>query len=367
VAASLTACNGPGSTAFEPDVAGDAAAGTPAAGAPSLAALPPPSTLGVTFDWSTYVRLAPGSDNWPMTWADDGHQYTTWGDGGGFGGTNQDGRVRLGVGRVEGGPDDFEEFNVWGGKNPENRATFKGKSYGILALGPTLYMLVYPPRLEDQWKEARLYKSTNRGASWTATSVLFTSSTHGIGLPFFLQFGQAYAGARDDFVYVYGTAVKNASFWGIQKPGEILLLRVPRSGIEDRSQYRWFAGFNSTGAPVWSSQVSAKKPVFQDANGVMRNSANYNAGLRRYLLVTCHTADAGGNIGIFDAPEPWGPWRTVLYQRGWRVPGTAANTYYWNFASKWFSADGRDFTLVHTGVKSNDAWNSVRGRFTGFP
>ena len=31
-----------------------------------------------------------GSDNWPITWADDGHQYTSWGDGCGFGGGNDD-------------------------------------------------------------------------------------------------------------------------------------------------------------------------------------------------------------------------------------------------------------------------------------
>ena len=41
----------------------------------------------VTFDFSSHDRRAPGSDNWPITWAKDDHQYTTWGDGGGFGGT----------------------------------------------------------------------------------------------------------------------------------------------------------------------------------------------------------------------------------------------------------------------------------------
>ena len=50
-----------------------------------LAPYPPSAVItGVTFDWSTHVRLAPGSDNWPITWADDDHQYTCWGDGGGF-------------------------------------------------------------------------------------------------------------------------------------------------------------------------------------------------------------------------------------------------------------------------------------------
>src|SRR5690606_40074440 len=67
----------------------------------------------------------------------------------------------------------------------------------------------------------------------------------------------------------------------------------------------------------WSSDVCssdlAKRPVFTDAeNGVGWNlSVSYHPGLRRYLLCTQHTAIAEGNLGIFDAPEPWGPWTTV--------------------------------------------------------
>ncbi|SDN14955.1 hypothetical protein [Kriegella aquimaris] len=74
----------------------------------------------IEFDWSTHISLAPGSDNWPITWADDNKQYTVWGDGGGFGGTNGLGRSSIGVARLEGNWDDFKAFNVWGGHNGEN-------------------------------------------------------------------------------------------------------------------------------------------------------------------------------------------------------------------------------------------------------
>ncbi|HJX09709.1 MAG TPA: hypothetical protein VJ733_04335 [Candidatus Binatia bacterium] len=43
---------------------------------------------------STLRNLAPYSDNWCITWADNDHQYTSWGDGGGFGGDQKDGRGR---------------------------------------------------------------------------------------------------------------------------------------------------------------------------------------------------------------------------------------------------------------------------------
>ena len=36
----------------------------------------------------------------------------------------------------------------------------------------------------------------------------------------------------------------------------------------------------------------------------------YDAGVGRYLLTVAH-GRGGGRIGVFEAPEPWGPWRTV--------------------------------------------------------
>lgn len=61
------------------------------------AAEPPysPSAViqGISFDDGKARTEAPGSDNWPIAWAANGHLYTSFGDGGGFGGTNSDSRV----------------------------------------------------------------------------------------------------------------------------------------------------------------------------------------------------------------------------------------------------------------------------------
>ena len=56
----------------------------------------------MTFDAASHRRAAEGSDNWPVTWSDDDHQYAVWGDGGGFNGTESDGRASFGVARIEG-------------------------------------------------------------------------------------------------------------------------------------------------------------------------------------------------------------------------------------------------------------------------
>ncbi len=52
-------------------------------------------TGGISLDWNTHQRFAQGSDNFQLTWAADDHLYGAWGDGGGFGGTNSEGRVGL--------------------------------------------------------------------------------------------------------------------------------------------------------------------------------------------------------------------------------------------------------------------------------
>jgi hypothetical protein len=341
----------------------------PAQAATSSSPYPPsPVISGISFDWSTHVRMANGSDNWPVTWAADDHQYTTWGDGGGFGGSNQDGRVSLGVARIEGSAGSYRGVNVWGGKDALQPAQFTGKSYGIAAVDGSLYMWrCGDGSLEAAFMYQRLYRSTNQGQSWQETGVEYTQSSfsgsRGFYCPTFLQYGKDYQGARDSYVYMYAPELKSSS-WEVQKPGEITLMRVPRSGLSSRSQYEYFAGLDGGGSPVWTGDMNGRRPVFQDReNGVMTVSVSYNPGLGRYFLITEHTAGMRGNIGIYDAPEPWGPWTTVLFESGFGTPGIDATTFFWNFSNKWLSADGRDFTMVFTGVSSNDSWNTVRGRF----
>jgi hypothetical protein len=320
----------------------------------------------VDFNWTTKKQLAPGSDNWPMTWAADGHQYTSWGDGGGFGGTNNDGRVSLGVGRVEGTKGSYKGYNVWGGKNAENPAEFDGKSYGIVSVGGVLYMWVSPGSCEQNYTKVRMAKSTNKGANWTRSSWSFTQSQD-LMIPTILQFGKDYAGARDGYVYSYFIHPSPASGTGgcllIQKPGKIYLARVAKSQIMTQSAYEFFTGFDSSKNPKWSTTISSKVPVFQDKdNGVgWTVSVSYNAGLKRYLLITEHTLTYpyGGNIGIYDAPEPWGPWTTAYFATPWA--GSSSKCFYWNFSNKWASSDGKSFVLVYT---AEDKWNTVEGTFT---
>jgi len=319
----------------------------------------PPSTVitGMTIDWSTKDRRASGSDNWPITWADDGHQYTAWGDGEGFNSGNT--RVSLGVARVEGDWDDYVGYDVWGGEASDYPAQFEGKSYGILCVDGVLYMWVGPGSGTESYAEARLCRSTNHGATWTQASWAFPGSD-GVIMPTILNFGKNYAGARDGYVYHYFVE-KKTSAWEVHRPGEITLARVPKDQMMTRSAYQFVAGFDASQNPIWSADIDDRIPIFEDPAGAgIEVSVGYNSGLERYLLITEHTATHQGRMGIFDAPEPWGPWTTVSYTESF----AGGDTFFYNFSNKWQSADGKDVTLIYTGVGSEDAWHSVRARFT---
>jgi hypothetical protein len=323
---------------------------------------------GVGFQKSGHRRQAPGSDNWPVTWADDNNQYTAWGDGGGFRGTNSDGRTSLGVARVSGDHNSYSGKNVWGGKNPENPAQFGGKSRAIISIDGVLYMMVTPGSGTTGFNYIEVARSTNHSRTWQKANFRWNKS-EGLSRPAFLQFGRDYAGARDNFLYVYMIGIEDDSGLVVQKPGRIYLLRVPKTEVfGSKSNYQYFNGLNSSGNPIWSNNISNKRPVFQDPRGVGWTVAvSYNAGLNRYLLTTEHDRSFRGNLGIFDAPTPWGPWTTVSYHYNWQgFREESRGPFYWNFSNKWLRNGGRGFTLVFTGGPGGgiDSWNTINGSFT---
>lgn len=323
-------------------------------------------------DWSTHITAAPGSDNWQLTWADDNQLYGAWGDGGGFGGSNSEGRVSLGFARVEGDWSAFRGVNVWGGKDALNPAKFDGKSWGVICVNGVLYMWVVPKSLlAEMQSEARLYWSTNHGGTWEACPWAFQRSDE-LTIPTICQFGRNYAGAVDQYVYHYFIGPRDASDYLIQKPGTIYLVRCLRTQMLERKSYEFFAGMEGRRV-LWSSEVTQKEPVFSDPdNGVgWVCSVSYNAPLKRYILMTEHTASSRGNLGVYEGLMPWGPWTSVAflseaadsYFGAGHVP---ANTFFWNLPTKWHSRDGLGFALVFTGAgrgKDNDSFNVVQGRF----
>jgi hypothetical protein len=76
----------------------------------------------------------------------------------------------------------------------------------------------------------------------------------------------------------------------------------------------------------------------------------YNPGLKRYLLALGFNHNGGW--GLYDSPNPWGPWTVAFETEKWDQGGTHG----YRLPSKWISPDGRTMQLLFSGIKPNDAF-----------
>jgi hypothetical protein len=323
--------------------------------------------------WETYTTAAPGSDLWPVTWGPDDHLYAAWGDGGGFGGTDSDGRVALGFARIEGGPKNWHGFNVNGGKNPEHPASFprKGKTSGLAFVDGVLYTTV---NLEDgTWPDVDhvLAWSTNQGATWTKAEWLFAKGPGNFQPAKFASFGKDYTGLPDalaGYVYLYGPRQSSDGGSG----NRLYLARAPRIRLRERGAYEFFQKLDAVGVPVWVAEVVLAQPVFSDPNGVSPGAVVYDPGLKRFLLTCFHVGP--GQLGIFDAPNPWGPWTTIAYYEDWGRMGAEGEGLTCGFPQKWMSADGLTLWSIFSvygngakrGINAHDKFNVIKATLKPF-
>ncbi len=332
--------------------------------------LVPKVITGVTFDPKTHRRMALGSDNWPLTWSDDDHQYAMWGDGGGFGGSDSKGRASFGVARIEGDHDNYRGVNRYGGINAECESTIQGKSHGApISIAGVLYAWVTPKSDQHGYESFTLHKSIDKGCTWIAHEVVFTLATDGISYGGFVQAGRDHRDARDGYVYaVAPVAASTHSLKIVQRPGRIALVRVRANAIENRDAYEFFAGTDREGQALWSSSATDKRPIYEDVAGVGPfPQMSYVPGLNRWVYTNEHgngvdNASRNSLLTMAEAPHPWGPWN--VFFKDVFFPSNQQKVFQWNLAPKWFRDEGKAFTLVFSGDDSNDSWNSIDGRFT---
>jgi CubicO group peptidase (beta-lactamase class C family) len=301
----------------------------------------PPSPVIRAIRWApaeTIIRKARGSDTWPLTWADDDGLYTAFGDGNGFEpGTPE--KLSLGFARVDGSPGDFTGSNI---RSPSGERKGDGalgeKASGMLSVGGVLYLWA------RNAGNSRLAWSPDHARTWNWCDWRFETS---FGCPTFLNFGGDYAGARDDYIYAYSPDSDSA----YRAADRMVLARVPKRRIVERSAYEFFQGIGREGTPVWTRDIAGRGAVSSSMGGCYRSSIAFDAGLRRYLM--CQILPGGdarfrGGFGIYDAPQPWGPWTTAYFTEEWDVgPGETCS-----LPTKWISPDGRTVYLVFSGDDS---------------
>lgn len=286
------------------------------------------------------LRKAVDSDNWPLTWADDGALYTSYGDGRGF--DPPVGRkLSLGLAKVEGTPPEFAGSNLRApGAEREGDGAGGPKASGMLMVDGVLYMWV------RNVGNSQLAWSEDHGKTWTWGFKLDTS----FGCPTFLNFGQNYAGAADDYVYTYSQDGPTA----YEPYDGVVLARVPKAKMRERAAYEFFVRIDEAGKATWTSDVARRGPVVAWPGKCERLDVVHNPGLGVYLMTVGH--GHGKGWALLDAKAPWGPWTVAFDTPDWGL----GDTHGYRLTGKWMSDGGTRLWLVFSGRRPYDAF-CVRG------
>ncbi|MGH9587406.1 MAG: DUF4185 domain-containing protein [Acidobacteriaceae bacterium] len=325
--------------------------------------------------YSTY-QLPGDGDLWPSCWAADGNLYAANGDGMAFDPYTKpldfNKRYDMAVSRISGMPPHLSGKTIardvgtdWSGPNYNRKPT------GMLCIHGAIY-LAFQNLVKHHFNDApaaSIAKSTDHGQTWT-----WDKSKPMFGTPddpnspeasmfttiFFADFGKDSDNAIDRYVYVYGLDHN----WAGQQ--ELYLARVPDTKVQNRSTWEFYAGTDEGGSPQWTKDITEKQPVLEDhrrlyPNGSAGRCASrqpvigqggvvYDKPLRRFLFTSWSCA----THQMYEAPEPWGPWKLFLSKdfgpfftpRNYGMYGTS-------IPSKFISADGKTLYL-----QSNIWWTN---------
>jgi len=327
----------------------------------AFAAPYPPSSVITGISWGNIQPAAAiGSDLWINTWANDGNIYAGWGDGWGFGGETsglcQGDKPYIGISKITGSGSNWSGSDIFcGGRWAPSNTHPQGKPIGMIAVGNTLYMGVTQ---QDVWTKYKILKSTDYGKTWYQSNgglwddnLWDFNSANGEVMPAFIERGPGYSNGPSDG-YIYGVMDSSNDI-----THDLYLSRVPKSQIMTKSSYRYFAGLDGSGNATWTSDPWQKRSIFYDSSALGWGAMiSYVPGLNRYLLTVSHNFAGGtygradGSWGLFDAPNPWGPWTTVAYYttgiNTWRDSCFKFNL---SFPQKWMSSDGKNLYMTFSG------------------
>jgi len=365
-------------------------------------ALPQPA--GVEFRRETLCRSGSTGDNWCITWAGDGAQYTSMCDGNWLGGEH---KYHNHLYRIPGQPEDLRVEDVPG--YPQFvQGTGSWFGYGIVSSGGVLYSAISKTpgnRWSGPFRGLKLLASRDGGATWaridrrglerviepwaearnevSADEMFFLEECghphrEQPAYPFsyvsFVQCGRDNTAARDDYTYIHSPE-------GAQSH-QLLLARAPKHQIGVRDAWEYFVRYDDDGHPMWSPDLRERGPVhlFPERSGDDRYfgwyswlpSVVWNEPLGLYIMANGGTyAGCGmtssdedyydawmhertGSLGFWYAHAPWGPWRQFFYTDYWTVDDAGNRTYQPKLSPKWISDDGRRMVLIWSDAMRNE-------------
>ncbi len=317
--------------------------------------------IDLTFDTATIHQHGLGSDQWPMTWASDGSMVAAWGDGYGWNGNAETTKKRsIGVSKIDGVPPALEADDTWGAGPGQSF----GKPDALVDIDGVLWMFwVNGDSKYDHDTYGAL--STDLGETWQLGSErLFKNLPTGFRVRSICQFGQANRGAKDGYVYVY---------FALNRHPDIYLARVDKTKLFDESSYEWFLHLNDDGSASWTKDHHRKAVAFRDNQAYLWHiSTVFHPGLNRILLSKPHydyddnrltpyapKSNISG-LGIFEAPNPWGPWSTVYYTNEFLDDHVKFN---YVIPAKYIDPKSPSFWMAWSGWPEYDNVTFIRGTF----
>jgi hypothetical protein len=309
----------------------------------------PQSNLIKDITFGRVVRSFGDGDNFPTTWADDGNLYTMFNDGTGFS-PNAD-KLSNGFAKLDGTTlRDIEGINV---SSPDISFVGSGKNGrktgGLISVDGVLYALMR--NLNNDGTGMILMWSDNKGESWQEGP-----SWNELSIGDFVNMGQDYSLAQDEYVYFIGHNGNDA----YKRYDSFMMARVPKDQITNKSAYTYYAGANN-GEATWAANIQGRKPVFQmSVDNCYRPSLTYIPGkVDRYLLMFMPHSTAGSYqryLGVFEAPNPWGPWSVVKEVTNFPVypdKNDQERRYHPRIPTKWISDDGLRFMYNYSVFRGN--------------
>ncbi|WP_308635244.1 DUF4185 domain-containing protein [Paenibacillus silvisoli] len=338
--------------------------------------VPEESTFFATVDVEPASTLQSYSDGdlWPVAWSDDDELYTANGDGVGFDFAQDWSDIvvnKLKGTPWNGGVVDGERLTsgdgaarVWSDPQLYNR-----KPTGMISVNGDLYMAVQDLSKDDKSGDifneapaATIYKSTDKGKTWTAPGDEPMFNDHMFTTVMFLDYGKDGANNTfDDYVYAYGLDYNWRDSFNdkVPDPTKLYLARMPKDGIQDVSAWEFYTG-SLKGKAKWSKpgDIASRKPVLQDDRRVYmerftdelshmsvisQGSIVYNKPLDRYL----YTSWTEYTFEFYEAPKPWGPWKRFYSGDFGVYPWSTEKNggYATVIPSKFISEDGREMWL----------------------
>jgi photosystem II stability/assembly factor-like uncharacterized protein len=315
----------------------------------------------ITFDFNTQNALWSGNgDLWPVTWGADGNVWTAWGDGSGFGAASPSDKVSIGFGYLDGHPiGGFSAQNVWGGwaSSYPTEAPFigdsgVGKPGSILSLNGNLYCFV---SMQNGTTDVKLIYSTNNGANWTVSNVVFDTSTDYFWPGSFFQMGQNNSEAFDEYIYFTGYDWRSTATWT-----DLFLGRVHRDNILNKASYEYYVNTSGT-TPQWTTNPANRLRMMYEPNDIGATAIVYNSAIDRYMM-TGHNTNYVGKWTLYEGENPWGPWYVVKRYTDWNGYGNYGNGMQHSFPAPWMSEDGLTVWMVFSGETSDglDQFNYVK-------